>query len=131
MIKIAKIKPFRNSTLIVILLVCLAPHNDYQRPANDYTCYKLRWEWEGSCCQRYYQNNIFADLDIVRTESEKSDLTTHMGKQVLFASCHVDIMSKTVHHFQESLAKLLLDDELVDSSQGNLKTGARATYFTP
>ena len=51
-----------------------------------------------------------------------------MGKQVLFASCYVDIMSKTVHHFQESLAKLLLDDELVDSSQGNLKTGACATY---
>ena len=50
-----------------------------------------------------------------------------MGKQVLFASCHVDIMSKTVHHFQESLAKLLLDDELVDSSQGNLKTGALGT----
>jgi len=25
---------------------------------------------------------------------------------------------------QESLAKLLLDDELVDSSQGDLKTGA-------
>ena len=51
-----------------------------------------------------------------------------MGKQVLFASCHVDIKSKTVHHFQESLAKLLLDDELVDSSQGDLKTGARAIY---
>ena len=115
----------------MILLVCLAPHNDYQRPANDYTCYKLRWEWEGSRCQLYYQNNIFADLDIVRTESKKSDLKTHMGKQVLFASCHVDIMSKTVHHFQESLAKLLLDDELVDSPEGNLETGTHASYFTP
>ena len=58
-----------------------------------------------------------------------------MGKQVLFASCHVDVMSKTVHHFQESLAKFLLNDELVDSqdnelvdsSEGNFETGARAT----
>ena len=32
MIKIAKIKPFRNSTLNVILLVCLAPLSDQVRP---------------------------------------------------------------------------------------------------
>ena len=82
-------------------------------------------------CQRFYQNNIFADLDIVRTESKKSDLKTHMGKQVLFASCHVDMTSKTVHHFQESLAKLLLDNELVDSPEGNLETGAHASHFAP
>ena len=62
-----------------------------------------------------------------------------MGKQVLFASCHVDVMSKTVHHFQESLAKFLLNDELVDSqdnelvdsSEGNFETGAPAAYITP